>query len=67
LREENWAYIQYGEKAQNGIELFDAKKDPKQYTNLAQKKKYQPIVKSFQKKMAHKLTVIRTNDLNQKK
>jgi iduronate 2-sulfatase len=67
LREENWAYIQYGEKAQNGIELFDARKDPKQYTNLAQKKKYQPIVKSFQKKMAHKLAVIRANDLNQKK
>jgi iduronate 2-sulfatase len=67
LREEDWAYIQYGEKAEKGIELFDAKKDPKQYDNLAKKQKYQPIVKAFQKKMANKLAAIRENDLKKKK
>jgi iduronate 2-sulfatase len=63
LREEKWAYIQYGEKAEKGIELFDAEKDPKQYDNLADKKKYLPVVKAFKKKMAAKLRNIRNNDL----
>ena len=35
LREHDWAYIQYGEDGNKGIELFDMNKDPKQYTNLA--------------------------------
>jgi iduronate 2-sulfatase len=66
LREENWSYIQYGEKAQNGIELFDMKKDPKQYHNLAKKKEYLSVVRSFKKKMANKLASVRKNDLNQR-
>ena len=37
LREDNWSYIQYGENAQNGIELYDMQKDPGQFTNLARK------------------------------
>jgi len=64
LREDKWAYIQYGEKAEKGIELFDAEKDPKQYDNLAKKKKYLPVVKAFKQKMAAKLRNIRNNDLN---
>ena len=67
LREEKWAYIQYGEKAEKGIELFDAQKDPKQYDNLAKKKKYQPLVKEFKKKMATKLADVRANDLGRQK
>jgi iduronate 2-sulfatase len=63
LREKKWAYIQYGEKAEKGIELFDAQKDPKQYDNLAKTKKYQPVVKAFKKKMAAKLADLRNNDL----
>ncbi len=63
LREKKWAYIQYGDKAQNGIELFDAQKDPKQYDNLAKKKEYQPVVNEFKKKMAAKLADLRDNDL----
>ncbi|MFC2087839.1 sulfatase, partial [Bacteroidota bacterium] len=35
IRTDKWAYIQYDEDAKSGIELFDMKKDPKQYTNLA--------------------------------
>jgi iduronate 2-sulfatase len=67
LREEKWAYIQYGEKAEKGIELFDVEKDPKQYVNLAKKKKYEPAVKAFQKKMADKLVAVRDNDLGRRK
>jgi len=67
LREEKWSYIQYGEKAEKGIELFDAQKDPKQYDNLAKKKKYLPVVKEFKKKMAAKLAAVRTNDLGSRK
>ena len=64
LREDKWAYIQYGEKAEKGMELFDAQKDPKQYDNLAKKKKYLPVVKAFKQKMAAKLRNIRNNDLS---
>ena len=35
LRDDRWACIQYGEDAAKGIELFDMKNDPKQYTNPA--------------------------------
>ena len=42
-------------------------KDPKQYDNLAQKKKYQPVVKAFQKKLAAKLAAVRDNDLGRRK
>ena len=63
LREDRWAYIQYGENAQNGIELYDIHKDPRQYTNLAQSQDFQPVVAQFKKKMAAKLVAIRNNDL----
>ena len=67
LREESWSYIQYGEKAENGIELFDMKNDPKQYVNLARKKKFQPVVNAFKRKLAAKLKAVRDNDLRKGK
>ena len=67
LREESWSYIQYGEKAENGIELFDMKNDPKQYVNLARKKKFQPVVNAFKRKWAAKLKAVRDNDLRKDK
>ncbi len=63
LREEKWAYIQYGEKAERGIELFDMVKDPKQYTNLAELPDYQPVVETFKAKFAAKMQAVRANDL----
>ena len=63
LREDNWSYIQYGENAQNGTELYDIQKDPGQFTNLARKEDFQSIVTQFQQKMANKLAEIRNNDL----
>ena len=64
LRENDWAYIQYGEDASKGIELFDVRKDPKQYTNLAKDTAYEKVVKRFKNKMALKLREVRDNDLN---
>jgi len=66
LREHDWAYIQYGEDGNKGIELFDMKKDPKQYTNLATDPKHAGTVTLFRKKMTAKLKEIRTNDLGLK-
>ena len=63
LRTDKWAYIQYGEGANCDAELFDMKKDPKQYTNLAKKPEYKPILEEFQKQMTAKLSEVRTNDL----
>ncbi len=63
LRDENWAYIQYDEDAASGIELFDMKKDPKQFTNLAALPKYAQVVSDFQEKLRAKLQEVRTNDL----
>ena len=63
LREDKWAYIQYGEDASPGIELFDMVNDPKQYTNLAGKPEYSHVVDSFKTKLAAKMSAIRNNDL----
>jgi iduronate 2-sulfatase len=63
LRDDRWAYIQYGEEAQGGIELFDMAADPKQYTNLANSPKHASVVAAFKDKIAAKLKTVRTNDL----
>lgn len=63
LRNKKWAYIQYDEDANSGIELFDMKKDPKQYDNLANNPKYTKIVAQLQQKLKTKLAEVRQNDL----
>ncbi|MEQ6120949.1 sulfatase [Reichenbachiella sp. MALMAid0571] len=63
LRTDKWAYIQYDEDAGSGIELFDMKKDPKQYTNLAANPKYKKVVNEFKEKLKSKLLEVRNNDL----
>jgi iduronate 2-sulfatase len=63
LREDRWAYIQYAEDASAGLELFDMKNDPRQYTNLAEKPEYATVVAEFKTKMAAKLRTVRENDL----
>lgn len=66
LRDNEYAYIQYGEDAKAGIELFDMKKDPSQYTNLAGNAKYQDVVAAYKKKFAAKMKSVRDNDLGLK-
>lgn len=63
LRTQEHTYIQYGEKAENGIELFDLKQDPNGYTNLATDPEHSDLVTQFRKKMSDKLAELRTNDL----
>jgi iduronate 2-sulfatase len=63
LRDDRWAYIQYGEDAKGGIELFDMKADPNQYTNLANLPALASVVASFKARLTEKLADVRKNDL----
>ncbi len=63
LRTDQYAYIQYDEDAGSGIELFDMKKDPEQFHNLAINPDNAALVEKFQAKLKTKLTEVRTNDL----
>lgn len=63
LRDQQWSYIQYEEDASGGIELFDLKKDPKQYTNLAHSPKHNRQMTEFRSKLSAKLRAVRANDL----
>ena len=65
LREDEWAYIQYGENGDKGIELYNTKKDPNQYANLAQNPAHQETVARFKVQMTGKLRNIRNNDLQE--
>jgi len=64
LRERDWSFIQYREDASRGMELFDMRQDPGQYTNLAEDPKYAAVVKRFRAKMERKLAAVRANDLH---
>jgi iduronate 2-sulfatase len=71
LRSDRWAFIEYktGRKPKNSkpllpaMELYDMKRDPKQYTNLANNPEYAHIVKELQAKMATKMKAVQDNDL----
>lgn len=63
LRTEKWAYIQYGEDAAGGVELFDMEVDPRQYNNLARYPQYESTVSEFKEKLKLKLKEVRSNDL----
>jgi iduronate 2-sulfatase len=63
LREHDYAYIQYGEDAASGIELFDMRTDEKQYTNLVDSPEYGQVVERLRAKMTAKLNEVRDNDL----
>lgn len=63
LREQDWAYIAYGKDGKGDEELFDMKKDPKQYTNLAKDPAHAEVIARFRVQMAAKLKEVRTNDL----
>lgn len=63
LRNERWAYIQYGEDAADGNELYDMQDDSQQYHNLAQSPQCVDVVADFQRQCIQKLSEIRKNDL----
>ena len=63
IRDRNWAYLQYGEQAAGGRELFNMVKDPGQFTNLADDASHADITRKFEDRLARKLKSVRTNDL----
>lgn len=63
LREKRYSYIQYGENASGGVELFDTQGDPQQYTNLVDDPSHQAIADRFRAKLTAKLESVRANDL----
>ena len=63
LREDQWAFIQYGEDAAGGMELFDMHSDPQQFHNLANASQHQSRVSQFRQKLKAKLRAVRSNDL----
>lgn len=63
LREDRWAFIQYGEDAAAGIELFDMHSDPQQFHNLADNSKHHLLVSEFRQKLKEKLREVRSSDL----
>lgn len=64
LRDEKWAFIQHGENAAQGMQLYNMEKDPGQFTNLANHPEYQSVVKKYQGDLKAKLKEVRTNDLD---
>ncbi len=63
IRENDWAYIQYAEDGSKGVELFDMKSDPQQYTNLAHQPEYAEVVQRLRGRLADKLSELRDHDL----
>lgn len=63
LRDHQYAFIQYGEDASGGIELYDINEDPRQYTNLAVNPEHSALVEEYKAKMVARLIRVRDNDL----
>ena len=59
LRTENWAFLDYGKTG----ELYDMKKDPKQYNNLFNDSKYAEVLSDMKEKLKAKLSKVEQNDL----
>ena len=63
LRSDKFAYIQYGEQAEKGVELYDVETDPNQYQNLANDPAYEETLHHYAMTLQNKLTKVRTNAL----
>ncbi|MFH5805984.1 sulfatase [Alienimonas sp. DA493] len=63
LRDDRFAFIQYGENAAGGIELFDMHEDPQQFYNLAERPAYAETVARYRGLLADKLAAVRDDDL----
>jgi iduronate 2-sulfatase len=63
VRDHKYAYIQYGEDAAGGIELYNVETDRQQFTNLAVDPMNKKLVNEYKEKLAAKLAEVRDNDL----
>ena len=66
LREDRWAYIEYGKNGSKGAELFDMEKDPAQFTNLAKRPAHRKTAARLKARLKAKLAAVRDNDLGLK-
>ena len=55
MRSSNWAYMKYGDGSE---ELYDMKKDPKQFTNLAKVQGYEKVLFSIRRRFINKINQI---------
>jgi iduronate 2-sulfatase len=59
LRTDRWAFISYGNPGRDGpAELYDMKKDPRQFTNLAGDAGHAAVVKEMRARLAAQLTAL---------
>jgi len=63
IRTHKWAYIQYGDDAGHGMELYDMEYDPGQFNNLAHHPFYQSVLEQMQENLKSKLEEVAKNDL----
>ncbi|RLT03627.1 MAG: hypothetical protein DWI23_05515 [Planctomycetota bacterium] len=63
LRDDRWVFIQYGEDAKGGIELFNMQNDPRQFNNLVKSLDHISRVEEWKTKITEKLAAVRTHDL----
>lgn len=63
LRDHAYAFIQYGEDASQGVELYDLRADPRQFTNLARNPAFAEMVGEYRERMKRKLEEVRNHDL----
>ncbi len=63
IRTDRWAYIQYGDQAEGGMELYNMIYDPGQFNNLANHPRYQKVVAEMKVRLRNKLAEVRDNDL----
>lgn len=63
IRSEKWAYIQHGENAENGAQLYNMEVDSLQVNNLYENPEYAEVVIKQKELLKQKLKDVRTNDL----
>ena len=63
LRDDRWVFIQYGEDAKGGIELFNMQNDPRQFNNLVKSLDHISRVEEWKTKITEKLAAVRMHDL----
>ena len=64
IREESWAYLQYGEDGSGGSDLYEMNSDPFQHRNRAADPDFQKDVVRLRALLAEKLRQVRNCDLH---
>lgn len=57
IRGDRWTYISYGDKGEEGEELYDMKNDPGQFTNLAKRPEQKKVLARCRRVLKKKLAI----------